>query len=252
MRLRTQARASSDRSSSPHVARRTRPAGLSTFRYVRHLGLATLSFAPVPRPPGQGLVARRDRFLFRPAFHGACLANSASCAAQKEFFLFWSVLMEPLSALADTNFGPAEGSRRRSRALRQEGSEDFGIMHILNGYLYGNMPPPVLATGERVRWCDLRRTQDLAWIVLVSWPRMRDCPAHSAAHDVRVPEVSRPSATAQGLPPSAPVACSTASCRRAIYGILIGALQGSACMALSALLTLTLAAPFVRMSAAVW
>jgi manganese oxidase len=84
----------------------------------------------------------------------------------QELFLHWDVVVEELSALVDKNFvgGLAEvatkaAAKKLPSDANAEGSEDkvepeedLGVMHMINGYLYGNMPEPELKLGSRVRW----------------------------------------------------------------------------------------------------
>jgi FtsP/CotA-like multicopper oxidase with cupredoxin domain len=86
----------------------------------------------------------------------------------QELFLLWDVVVEELSALGEKNFpgGLAEVAAKAAAKKpvpadavdaeeAAEPEDDLGVMHMINGYLYGNMPEPKLKVGSHVRWYNM-------------------------------------------------------------------------------------------------
>jgi manganese oxidase len=86
----------------------------------------------------------------------------------EEYFLLWDVVVEELSALVETNFPgglaavAAKAAAKKPIPADAEGAEeevepedDLGVMHMINGYLYENLPDPQLKLGSHVRWYNM-------------------------------------------------------------------------------------------------
>lgn len=96
---------------------------------------------------------------------GSARPDGGPADVEREVFTLWTVMNEGLSSLADVNLArledPAEPETPAEEAAEAEGPleeideealEESNLMHALNGYVYGNMPPITISTGQRVRW----------------------------------------------------------------------------------------------------
>eukprot|EP00892_Ulva_mutabilis_P002714 jgi/Ulvmu1/12443/UM009_0095.1 len=99
---------------------------------------------------------------------GAARPDGGPADVEREVFTLWTVMNEGLSSLADVNFAqltsggggtkpesPAEEaaeSETLAEEIDEEALEESNLMHVVNGYLYGNMPQIAVSVGERVRW----------------------------------------------------------------------------------------------------
>jgi manganese oxidase len=82
---------------------------------------------------------------------GSARADGSPIDVDREIIALYSVQQESLSPLVETNLrdrviNPRSISGKAKHLL------DDNEFATINGYIYGNMPPPVVRTGQRVRW----------------------------------------------------------------------------------------------------
>jgi hephaestin len=80
----------------------------------------------------------------------------------REVITLFKIFDENNSWYLDQNIRTYAGQPGRVKTDDEE-LEESNLMHTINGYVFGNMPPPTMKKGERVRWyvMDLGTETDL-------------------------------------------------------------------------------------------
>jgi manganese oxidase len=79
---------------------------------------------------------------------GQAKPDGSPVDVDREEFSMFSVMNENLSLFTEDMVGKLA----KKPTEEDEEFEESNLMHSINGYVYGNMPMPVMKVGERVRW----------------------------------------------------------------------------------------------------
>jgi FtsP/CotA-like multicopper oxidase with cupredoxin domain len=82
---------------------------------------------------------------------GAARRDGRPIDVDKEFITYFTVFDENLSWYLEENIETYAGGLAKVD-LEDEEFEESNLKHTMNGFVFGNMPTPVMTVGERVRW----------------------------------------------------------------------------------------------------